>query len=77
MPANASEAELRRTIESGRAPCTVVGLGYVGTALAIELADAGFAVRAYARSSEGASRFAAGDGAESESPSARHQYESR
>jgi UDP-N-acetyl-D-glucosamine dehydrogenase len=64
VPANASEAELRRAIESGRAPCTVVGLGYVGTALAIELADAGFEVRAYDRSAEVASRFADEDGAE-------------
>lgn len=42
----------------------MVGLGYVGTALAIALADAGFEVRAYDRSPEVASRFADDAGAE-------------
>ena len=66
MSASAAEAELGTALESGRACCAVVGLGYVGTALAVALADAGFEVRAYDRSEEVASRF--GDDAGVERP---------
>lgn len=56
-----AERELAASIEAGDARCTVVGLGYIGSALAATLLDAGFQLRGYDRSDAAAARFAAAE----------------
>ena len=54
--------ELEAAIGSHRARCAVIGLGYIGSALARALLDAGFEVRGYDRSDEALARFNTGVG---------------
>src|SRR4051812_2528078 len=57
----AAEQELMAAIERAAASCAVVGLGFIGTAVAGALLDAGLPVRAYDRSEAVVARFAAGE----------------
>ncbi len=56
------EAGLRAAIASGEAVCAVVGLGYIGTAIADALTKAGLRVRGYDRSAEAVERLRSAGG---------------
>ena len=57
----AKKAELLKKIEDRSAVCAVIGLGYVGLPLAVELANAGFSVRGVDVDSEKAGMIGKGE----------------
>jgi UDP-N-acetyl-D-glucosamine dehydrogenase len=56
LPSTHSTA-LEEAVRAGTARCAVVGLGYVGTAVARALVDGGFPVRGFDRSPQAVARF--------------------
>jgi UDP-N-acetyl-D-glucosamine dehydrogenase len=63
-PRSVAEKELEAAIDTRRARCAVIGLGYIGSAVACALLDAGFEVLGYDRSHEAVARFETGAGVE-------------
>ena len=57
-----AQADLEAAIDTRRARCAVIGLGYIGSAVACALLDAGFEVRGYDRSHQAVARLDTGAG---------------